>query len=101
MLRWQVSMDPCWSRSRRRKLHYQPTRGRKTACRILSGRLTPQPMRAAEKLQRFARTPFLDVLNAQASFSDAQANSSAARASVVDRQIDLFLALRGGWEVDS
>lgn len=52
----------------------------------------------AEKLQRFGRTPFLDVLNAQGSFADAQASLSAARASVVDRQIDLFLALGGGWE---
>lgn len=52
----------------------------------------------AEKLQRFGRTPFLDVLNAQASYADAQASLSSARASLVDRQIDLFLALGGGWE---
>jgi NodT family efflux transporter outer membrane factor (OMF) lipoprotein len=52
----------------------------------------------AEKLQRFGRTPFLDVLNAQASFADAQTSLSAARAHLIDRQIDLFLALGGGWE---
>ncbi|MDF0489983.1 efflux transporter outer membrane subunit [Sphingomonas sp. H39-1-10] len=52
----------------------------------------------AERLQRFGRTPFLDVLNAQAGYADAQASLSAARASVVDRQIDLFLALGGGWD---
>lgn len=52
----------------------------------------------AETLQRFGRTPFLDVLNAQASYADAQASLSAARATLVDRQIDLFLALGGGWE---
>ncbi len=52
----------------------------------------------ADKLQRFGRTPFLDVLNAQASFADAQTSLSAARANLVDRQIDLFLALGGGWE---
>lgn len=52
----------------------------------------------AEKLQRFGRTPFLDVLNAQASFADAQTSLSAARANLIDRQIDLFLALGGGWE---
>ena len=52
----------------------------------------------AEKLQRFGRTPFLDVLNAQASYADAQTSLSSARASLVDRQIDLFLALGGGWE---
>jgi NodT family efflux transporter outer membrane factor (OMF) lipoprotein len=52
----------------------------------------------AERLQRFGRTPFLDVLNAQASYAVAQSNLSAARASLIDRQIDLFLALGGGWE---
>lgn len=52
----------------------------------------------AGKLQRFGRTPFLDVLNAQASYADAQTGLSAARATLVDRQIDLFLALGGGWE---
>ncbi len=52
----------------------------------------------AERLQRFGRAPFLEVLNAQASYADAQASLSAARASLVDRQIDLFLALGGGWE---
>ncbi|OAN58560.1 efflux transporter outer membrane subunit [Sphingomonas sp. TDK1] len=54
--------------------------------------------RDAERLQRFGRTPFLDVLNAQARYADAQASLSTARATVVDRQIDLFLALGGGWE---
>jgi len=52
----------------------------------------------AERLQRFGRTPFLDVLNAQASYAAAQSNLSAARASLIDRQIDLFLVLGGGWE---
>lgn len=52
----------------------------------------------AGRLQRFGRAPFLDVLNARASFADAQAKLSAEHATVVDRQIDLFLALGGGWE---
>ena len=52
----------------------------------------------AEKLQRFGRTPFLDVLNAQASYAGAQTSLSTARANLVDRQIDVFLALGGGWE---
>ncbi len=52
----------------------------------------------AQKLQRFGRTPFLDVLTAQAAYAQAQASLSAARAALVDRQIDLFLALGGGWE---
>ncbi|MFS2108134.1 TolC family protein [Sphingomonas sp. Sphisp140] len=51
-----------------------------------------------ERLQRFGRTPFLDVLNAQAGYAEAQTSLSAARAGLVDRQIDLFLALGGGWE---
>lgn len=52
----------------------------------------------AQKLQRFGRTPFIDVLTAQAAYAQAQASLSAARAALVDRQIDLFLALGGGWE---
>lgn len=52
----------------------------------------------AETLQKFGRTPFLDVLNAQASHADAQASLSKARTTLIDRQIDLFLALGGGWE---
>ncbi|RIV91192.1 efflux transporter outer membrane subunit [Aurantiacibacter xanthus] len=52
----------------------------------------------AQKLQRFGRTPFLDVLTTQAAHAEAQTSLSAARATLVDRQIDLFLALGGGWE---
>jgi NodT family efflux transporter outer membrane factor (OMF) lipoprotein len=52
----------------------------------------------AATLQRFGRTPFLDVLNAQARYADAQASLSLARASFIDREIDLFLVLGGGWE---
>lgn len=52
----------------------------------------------AKTLQRFGRTSFLDVLNAQASYADAQTSLSAARRNLIDRQIDLFLALGGGWE---
>lgn len=52
----------------------------------------------AATLQRFGRAPFLDVLNAQARHADAQASLSLARASFIDREIDLFLALGGGWE---
>jgi len=52
----------------------------------------------AETLQQFGRTPFLDVLNAQASDADAQSSLSKARTTLIDRQIDLFLSLGGGWE---
>ncbi|RJT21639.1 efflux transporter outer membrane subunit [Chakrabartia godavariana] len=54
--------------------------------------------RDAERLRHFGQAPLLDVLNAQADYADAQASLSAARANLVDRQIDLFLALGGGWE---
>ncbi|WP_324695224.1 efflux transporter outer membrane subunit [Novosphingobium sp. RL4] len=54
--------------------------------------------RDAKKLQRFGQSPLLDVLNAQASYADAQTSLAVARANLVDRQIDLFLALGGGWE---
>ncbi|MEN3168099.1 TolC family protein [Gluconobacter sp. OJB] len=52
----------------------------------------------AETLQRFGRTPFLDVLNAQANYAEAQTRLSSARIDLVDRQIDLFQVLGGGWE---
>ncbi|GBR01022.1 outer membrane protein [Asaia lannensis NBRC 102526] len=52
----------------------------------------------ARLLQRFGRTPFLNVLNAQASYANAQTHLSSARIDLIDRQIDLFLALGGGWE---
>jgi NodT family efflux transporter outer membrane factor (OMF) lipoprotein len=52
----------------------------------------------AEKLQRFGRVAFLDLLTAQAAYAEAQASLSDARAALVDRQVDLFLALGGGWE---
>lgn len=54
--------------------------------------------RYAEKSRRLGQTPLLDVLNAQADYAQTQASLSVARAELVDRQIDLFLALGGGWE---
>lgn len=54
--------------------------------------------RDAERLWRFGQAPLLDVLNAQADYAQAQESLSAAQGNLVDRQIDLFLALGGGWE---
>jgi NodT family efflux transporter outer membrane factor (OMF) lipoprotein len=53
----------------------------------------------ANRLFRFGRTGFLDLLNAQASLADAEATLAASDATLVDRQIDVFLALGGGWGV--
>lgn len=52
----------------------------------------------ANRLFRFGRTGFLDVLTAQASLANAEATLAQSKATLVDRQIDVFLALGGGWE---
>ncbi|WP_420140082.1 efflux transporter outer membrane subunit [Sphingomonas sp.] len=51
----------------------------------------------AGRLYRFGRAGFLDVLTAQASLATAEATLAASDAIVIDRQVDLFLALGGGW----
>ncbi|TGQ49956.1 TolC family protein, partial [Mesorhizobium sp. M1C.F.Ca.ET.212.01.1.1] len=40
---------------------------------------------------------FLDVLSAQAALADAESALAASRAQRVDRQMDVFLSLGGGW----
>lgn len=52
----------------------------------------------ADKLYRFGRTDFLQLLTAQNSLASAEAILSASDAALVDRQIDIFLALGGGWQ---
>ncbi|HET8611143.1 MAG TPA: TolC family protein, partial [Sphingomonas sp.] len=52
----------------------------------------------ADKLFRFGRTDFLSVLSAEANLANAEATLAQTRAALVDRQIDVFLALGGGWE---
>lgn len=52
----------------------------------------------ANRLFRFGRTDFVDVLTAQASLADAEAALASSEATLVDRQVDVFLALGGGWE---
>ena len=47
---------------------------------------------------RFGRTDFLSLLTAQAALTTAQANLAASDALLVDRQVDVFKALGGGWQ---
>ncbi|MEG3175074.1 efflux transporter outer membrane subunit [Sphingomonas sp. RB3P16] len=57
--------------------------------------------RAAQQagtLYRFGRTDFLSLLSAQAALTTAQANLAASNALLVDRQVDVFKALGGGWQ---
>jgi len=51
----------------------------------------------AGQLYRFGRIDFLDVLSAEAALADAESALASSRAQLVDRQVDLFLALGGGW----
>jgi NodT family efflux transporter outer membrane factor (OMF) lipoprotein len=52
----------------------------------------------ANQLFRFGRTGFLDVLAAEASLANVESALASSRTQLIDRQIDLFLALGGGWE---
>ena len=52
----------------------------------------------AGRLYRFGRTDFLSLLTAQAALTTAEANLAASDALLVDRQVDLFKALGGGWQ---
>ena len=51
----------------------------------------------AQRLYQFGRIDFLDLLSAQAALADAESALAASRAQRVDRQVDLFLSLGGGW----
>lgn len=51
----------------------------------------------AGRLFRFGRIGFIDVLSAEAALADAESALAASRAQSADRQVDLFLALGGGW----
>jgi NodT family efflux transporter outer membrane factor (OMF) lipoprotein len=52
----------------------------------------------AGMLFRFGRTDTLSVLTAQAQLAESEATLATSRSDVVDRQIQLFMALGGGWE---
>ncbi|WMJ69424.1 efflux transporter outer membrane subunit [Stenotrophomonas sp. 24(2023)] len=51
----------------------------------------------ASRLYQSGKIGFLDVLSAQAALADAESALEASRAQSADRQVDLFLALGGGW----
>ena len=52
----------------------------------------------ADTLYRFGRTDFLSVLTAQAALTTAEANLANSDALRIDRQVDVFKALGGGWQ---
>jgi NodT family efflux transporter outer membrane factor (OMF) lipoprotein len=52
----------------------------------------------ANRLFRFGRTGFVDVLTAQSSLASAETALAQSDASLLDAQIDVFLSLGGGWE---
>jgi NodT family efflux transporter outer membrane factor (OMF) lipoprotein len=52
----------------------------------------------ANRLFRFGRTDVLSVLTVQSQLAEAEATLASSRATLVDRQINVFLALGGGWE---
>ncbi len=51
----------------------------------------------ANRLYKFGRTSFIDVLTSQANLANAEAALATSHATLVDRQINVFLALGGGW----
>ncbi|WHO39212.1 efflux transporter outer membrane subunit [Sphingobium sp. AP49] len=51
----------------------------------------------ANKLFRFGRSDFLDLLDTQRSLASAESSAAAARVQLVQDQIAIFLALGGGW----
>lgn len=55
----------------------------------------------ADRLFRFGRTDVLSVLTAQSQLAEAEATLAASHATLIDRQINVFLALGGGWEAQS
>lgn len=52
----------------------------------------------ANRLYQFGRTSFIDVLSAESAMASVESELASSRALLIDRQIDLFLALGGGWE---
>lgn len=52
----------------------------------------------AGRLFHYGRTDILNVLTAQANLAQAEAALAQSRAALIDRQVNVFLALGGGWE---
>lgn len=57
-----------------------------------------QATRQARTLFRFGRTGVLDVLNVEATLATAETALAASDAAIADAQVNVFLALGGGWE---
>jgi NodT family efflux transporter outer membrane factor (OMF) lipoprotein len=68
------------------------TRARDSAARAVA---------QADRLTRFGRGTFLDTLSAQATLASAEASLASAQTALVDAEVDLFLALGGGWTPDT
>ncbi|MFV0625558.1 efflux transporter outer membrane subunit [Sphingomonas sp. ac-8] len=64
------------------------TRARDTAARAAE---------QAGKLYRFGRADFLQLLDAQRSLAEAESTLAISRAQLLDREVDVFLSLGGGW----
>jgi len=52
----------------------------------------------ADRLFRFGRADFLQVLDAQRSLAQAESALADAETQQADNQVDIFLALGGGWQ---
>jgi outer membrane protein TolC len=52
----------------------------------------------ARTLFRFGRTDILDVLTTEASLATSETALAASDAAIADAQVNVFLALGGGWE---
>jgi hypothetical protein len=52
----------------------------------------------ARALLRFGRTSVLDVLNVEASLATAETAVASSDAAIADDQVNIFLALGGGWD---
>jgi NodT family efflux transporter outer membrane factor (OMF) lipoprotein len=52
----------------------------------------------AGRLFRFGRTDVLNLLTAQSQLAEAEATLASSHATLVDRQVNVFLALGGGWD---
>lgn len=54
----------------------------------------------AWRLFRFGRTDFLSVLDAQEKLASAESSLATSNATLIDKQIAVFIALGGGWQDD-
>jgi NodT family efflux transporter outer membrane factor (OMF) lipoprotein len=54
----------------------------------------------AWRLFRFGRTDFLSVLNAQENLASAESALATSNATLIDKQIGVFVSLGGGWQED-